>query len=114
MDESGPDDEMRRPSVAFHRLDSVRDQVDQYFLNLNLFHYDWRKMTPNLYLNGIFIFLCVFMNKSYRFADDLRRPRVLLPERLLFEQRPDVLHPFVGNAPGAQHSFYGSHCFGAF
>jgi hypothetical protein len=51
------------------------------------------------------------MNKSYRFADDLRRPGVLLPERLLFEQRPNVLHPLVGNAPAAQHSFYGSHCF---
>jgi hypothetical protein len=36
-----------------------------------------------LYINGNFISLPVFMNKSYRFADDLRRPRVLLPERLL-------------------------------
>src|ERR1700733_9613208 len=102
---------MRRPRVALHRLDSVRDQVDQYFLNLDLFNYDWRKITRNLYINGNFISLRVFMNKSYRFADDLRRPSVLFLERLLFEQRPNVLHPLVGNAPVTQRSFYGSHCF---
>src|ERR1700735_276966 len=111
IDDSGRDDEMRRPDVALHRLDSVRDQVDQYFLNLNLFNYDWRKGTRNLYITWNFISRRALLNKSYRFADDLRWPCVLLLERLLFEKRPNVLHPLVGNAPAAQHSLYGSHGF---
>src|ERR1700721_388520 len=103
IDDSGRDDEMRRSGVAFHRLDSVRDQVDQYFLNLNLFNYDWW-IIRNLYIDRNFSSVRVFTNKSYRFADDLRGPGVPLLERLLFEQRPNVLHPLGSDAPVAQHS----------